>query len=93
MRNPLGWCAGPDGEVFFTDNQGEWVATNKLCHVAEGRVLRLPQPGPAATHREARRQDDGLGAVRAGHGRSTASPTTTPAASSGRSPGSSSWPS
>src|SRR5262249_41366825 len=26
FRNPLGWCAGPDGEIFFTDNQGEWVA-------------------------------------------------------------------
>src|SRR5205085_2795523 len=26
MRNPLGWCAGTDGEVFFTDNQGDWVA-------------------------------------------------------------------
>src|SRR5262249_47768947 len=23
MRNPLGWCAGPEGEVFFTDNQGD----------------------------------------------------------------------
>ena len=42
MRNPLGWCAGPDGEVFFTDNQGEWVATNKLCHVTEGRYFGFP---------------------------------------------------
>ncbi|MBO0700878.1 MAG: hypothetical protein J2P46_20955, partial [Zavarzinella sp.] len=42
MRNPLGWCAGPDGEVFFTDNQGDWVATNKLCHVAEGRYFGWP---------------------------------------------------
>jgi mono/diheme cytochrome c family protein len=42
MRNPLGWVAGPDGEVFFTDNQGEWVATNKLCHVAEGRYYGFP---------------------------------------------------
>src|SRR5262249_9151695 len=32
MRNPLGWCAGPEGEIFFTDNQGDWVASNKLCH-------------------------------------------------------------
>jgi mono/diheme cytochrome c family protein len=42
MRNPLGWCAGPDGEVFFTDNQGEWVAANKLCHVTEGRYFGWP---------------------------------------------------
>ena len=44
MRNPLGWCAGPDGEVFFTDNQGEWVAANKLCHVAEGKFYGFPNP-------------------------------------------------
>jgi mono/diheme cytochrome c family protein len=44
MRNPIGWCAGPDREVFFTDNQGEWVATNKLCHVQEGRFYGFPNP-------------------------------------------------
>jgi mono/diheme cytochrome c family protein/cytochrome c551/c552 len=42
MRNPLGWCAGPDGEVFFTDNQGDWVATNKLCHVEDGKFYGWP---------------------------------------------------
>jgi hypothetical protein len=42
MRNPLGWCAGPDGEIFFTDNQGDWVATNKLCHVEEGKFYGWP---------------------------------------------------
>lgn len=42
FRNPFGWCAGPDGDVFFTDNQGEWVATNKLCHLAEGRFYGFP---------------------------------------------------
>jgi len=44
FRNPLGWCAGPDGEVFFTDNQGEWVATNKLCHLVPGRFYGFPNP-------------------------------------------------
>ncbi|MDB5348770.1 MAG: Cytochrome c [Planctomycetota bacterium] len=42
LRNPLGWCAGPEGEVFFTDNQGEWVAANKLCHVDQGRFYGFP---------------------------------------------------
>jgi len=42
FRNPIGWCTGPDGEVFFTDNQGEWVATNKLCHLSEGRFYGFP---------------------------------------------------
>jgi glucose/arabinose dehydrogenase len=42
FRNPFGWCRGPDAEVFFTDNQGEWVPTNKLCHLAEGRYYGFP---------------------------------------------------
>jgi glucose/arabinose dehydrogenase len=42
FRNPLGWCQGPDGDVFFTDNQGDWVATNKLCHVVEGHFYGYP---------------------------------------------------
>ena len=45
MRNPLGWCDGPDGEIFFTDNQGDWVATNKLCHIVEGRYYGWPNAG------------------------------------------------
>jgi cytochrome c551/c552 len=44
LRNPLGWCVGPEGEVFFTDNQGEWVATNKLCHLKEGGFYGFPNP-------------------------------------------------
>lgn len=44
FRNPLGWCSGPAGDVFFTDNQGEWVATNKLCHLAPGRFYGYPNP-------------------------------------------------
>jgi len=44
FRNPLGWCSGPQGEIFFTDNQGEWVATNKLCHLTEGRFYGFSNP-------------------------------------------------
>lgn len=42
FRNPLGWCTDANGEVFFTDNQGEWVATNKLCHLVAGRFYGFP---------------------------------------------------
>src|SRR5262249_22623456 len=42
MRNPPGWCVGPEGEIFYTDNQGEWVATNKLCHLEEGKFHGFP---------------------------------------------------
>ncbi len=44
FRNPVGWCSGPEGEIFYTDNQGEWVATNKLCHVVAGRYYGFPNP-------------------------------------------------
>jgi mono/diheme cytochrome c family protein len=50
MRNPLGWCAGPEGEVFFTDNQGDWVATNKLCHLEAGKFYGWPNAGQKRHH-------------------------------------------
>lgn len=37
IRQAYGWCLRADGQIFFTDNQGEWVATNKLCVVTPGR--------------------------------------------------------
>jgi cytochrome c551/c552 len=42
FRNPLGWAIGEEGQVFFTDNQGDWVATNKLCHIVPGQYYGYP---------------------------------------------------
>lgn len=42
FRNPLGWAIGEEGEIFFTDNQGDWVATNKLCHIVPGQYYGYP---------------------------------------------------
>lgn len=42
LRNALGWRSGPNGALFFTDNQGDWVAANKLCHVAPGSYYGYP---------------------------------------------------
>jgi hypothetical protein len=36
LRSPNGINFSPDGDLFYTDNQGEWVATNKLVHLQEG---------------------------------------------------------
>ena len=33
LRTPNGICKGPDDEIFITDNQGEWVPSNKLIHI------------------------------------------------------------
>lgn len=44
FRNPVGWTSGPFGDVYYTDNQGEWVATNKLCAIVPGRYYGFPNP-------------------------------------------------
>ncbi len=36
LRSPCGVAASPDGEVFYTDNQGEWTPTNKLAVLERG---------------------------------------------------------
>ncbi len=36
LRSPNGVNLSPDGDLFYCDNQGEWVATNKMHHVREG---------------------------------------------------------
>jgi hypothetical protein len=36
LRSPAGVGTSPDGEVFFTDNQGEWCPTGKFAPLAVG---------------------------------------------------------
>ena len=36
LRSPNGLCMTPDGDLFITDNQGEWVGTSPLHHVSPG---------------------------------------------------------
>ncbi|MEM8670738.1 MAG: hypothetical protein AAGG48_24640 [Planctomycetota bacterium] len=36
MRSPSGLGANADGEMFYTDQQGNWVATNSLNHMRRG---------------------------------------------------------
>jgi glucose/arabinose dehydrogenase len=42
LRSPNGINFSPDGDLFYTDNQGEWVATNKLHHVQKGENYGHP---------------------------------------------------
>jgi hypothetical protein len=37
VRSPNGINFSPDGDLFYTDNQGEWVASNKMHHIKQGR--------------------------------------------------------
>jgi hypothetical protein len=36
LRSPNGINFSPDGDLFYCDNQGEWVATNKMHHIRKG---------------------------------------------------------
>jgi len=42
LRSPNGVNVSPDGDLFYADNQGEWVATCKLQHVQEGDYYGHP---------------------------------------------------
>lgn len=36
LRTPNGIGLGPDGEIFLTDNQGDWLPCSKLLHLDKG---------------------------------------------------------
>jgi len=42
LRSPAGIGASPSGEIFFTDNQGDWVPTSKLHILKEGKFYGHP---------------------------------------------------
>lgn len=42
LRSPAGIGTSPIGEVFFTDNQGDWVPTSKLHLLKENRFYGHP---------------------------------------------------
>lgn len=37
LRSPNGVNFSPEGDLFYCDNQGEWVATNKMQHIRQGK--------------------------------------------------------
>jgi hypothetical protein len=44
LRSPNGVSFSPDGELFYADNQGEWVASNKLHHLQRGKFYGHQAP-------------------------------------------------
>jgi hypothetical protein len=42
LRSPNGVAVSPDGDLFYVDNQGEWVATCKMHQVREGEYYGHP---------------------------------------------------
>lgn len=43
MRSPSGIGANAEGDLFYTDQQGNWVATNSLHHLREGVFYHHPE--------------------------------------------------
>src|SRR5262249_30305779 len=42
-----GVCRGPNGDVFFTDNQGDWIQVCKIAHIQKGKFYGHPEKGEA----------------------------------------------
>ncbi len=42
LRSPCGIAASPAGDLFYTDNQGEWCGTGKLCELVPGDFYGHP---------------------------------------------------
>ncbi len=42
LRSPAGVEASPEGEIFYTDNQGEWCNASKLSHLGKGEFHGHP---------------------------------------------------
>lgn len=43
MRSPCGLGANRAGDMFYTDQQGNWVATNSLHHMRRGAFFHHPE--------------------------------------------------
>ncbi len=39
LRSPNGINFSPEGDLFYCDNQGEWVVTNKMHHIQPGKFF------------------------------------------------------
>ena len=46
LRSPAGVEASPEGEIFYTDNQGEWCNASKLSHLSKGEFHGHPHGLP-----------------------------------------------
>jgi hypothetical protein len=42
LRSPNGLNFSPEGDLFYTDNQGEWVATGKMHQIRQGEWYGHP---------------------------------------------------
>ena len=43
MRSPAGFGLNKNGDIFYTENQGDWVGSGRMTHVEVGRLCRKPR--------------------------------------------------
>ncbi len=65
MRSPSGLGANDAGDMFYTDQQGNWVATNSIHHMRSGVFFHHPESLASmnqvgSTIRDVQRVPDGL---------------------------------
>jgi glucose/arabinose dehydrogenase/plastocyanin len=49
LRNPNGLSIGPDGAIYYSDNEGNWVPTSKVTRIVEGGFHGFVPSAHAAT--------------------------------------------
>ena len=43
LRSPSGFEINPDGDVFYTENQGDWVGSGRMTHLEKGDFAGNPE--------------------------------------------------
>lgn len=43
FRSPAGYVISPDGEIFYSENQGDWVGSGNVTHVEVGDFVGHPE--------------------------------------------------
>lgn len=66
LRSPAGVEVAPWGDVFYTDNEGEWANASKLSHIEEGDFHGHPHGLPTFENHAERIPFEGPGNVPSG---------------------------
>src|SRR5690606_20420189 len=43
LRSPAGMVLAPNGDLFYSENQGDWVGSGFIAHVREGAFMGNPE--------------------------------------------------
>src|SRR5690606_26048918 len=43
LRSPAGYTISPEGDVFYAENQGDWVGSGRMTHLEEGDFAGNPE--------------------------------------------------